>query len=221
MSTIQQTLSRVFGVSFTQLPDLTELRQYRHPNAFCCDARGELLGVFSSENACTALRIPAGWQHLEYLNVSDNKGLQSLAFEAPLPRLQHLDASGCQLEVLRIPAGFRALKNLYLQKNRLKTLNLEEGSPNLQLLDASGNELETLHLPEGFSSLAYLFLMDNALETFTFEGALPSLTILHLRNNRLQNVPAALVLSGALEAFTLRATPQKHTQTVFGRPGFI
>lgn len=46
MPTTPQTLEKIFGVTFTEQPTLAELRRYHHPNTYCCNKRGELIGVF-------------------------------------------------------------------------------------------------------------------------------------------------------------------------------
>ncbi len=206
MRTVQQTLEHTFGVSFVQQAILTELRQYHSPNTYCCNAQGELIGIFSSENEYTDITIPAEWQALEYLNLSDNKHLQRLTFEAALPHLQHLDGSDCQLEELTLPAGFDALQWLDVSRNQLKRLNLDGNFSELTYCDCSGNQLEVLEMPD-CPKLHYLYLNDNQLEKLVFRTSLPELEILHLRKNKLENLPDNFLTLTNLETLYLHGNP--------------
>jgi len=185
MSAVQQTLERTFTVPFTEQANLAELRQYHHPNTYCCNEKGELLGIFSSENNYTHITIPAAWQTLEYLNLSDNKELARLTFEAAMPHLQHLDVSDCQLSELTLPAGFKVLQWLDASGNKLQKVQLNGAMPALSYLDLSGNQLEHFALPAGFEALSYLYLNDNQLSTLTFATKMLKLEVLHLQKNKL------------------------------------
>jgi Leucine-rich repeat (LRR) protein len=188
MSAVPQTLERIFGVPFSPQAALTELRQYHHPNTYCCNAQGELIGIFSSEHDCTSITIPADWQALEYLNLSDNKHLQSLTFAAALPRLQHLDVSDCELSELMLPAGFDALRWLDVSRNKLQSAVLEGAFPALEYLDLSRNELSSFDLPEVAPKLQYIYLLNNQLKQLSFSTNLPELEVLHLRKNQLVEI---------------------------------
>lgn len=187
MNALQQTLEKIFGVPFTQQATLAELRQYHHPNTYCCNAEGELMGIFSSENDYTDITIPADWQQLEYLNLSDNKNLRHLTFEAALPRLQHLDGSDSGLKTLSILAGFEGLQWLDVSRNKLERLSLEGTFPKLTYCDFSGNKLNQLEMPD-CPKLQYLYLNDNQLVKLVFRASLLALEILHLKNNKLTTI---------------------------------
>lgn len=206
MSAVPQTLERIFGVPFSPQATLTELRQYHHPNTYCCNAQGELIGIFSSEHDCTSITIPADWQALEYLNLSDNEHQQSLTFAAALPRLQHLDVSDCELSELMLPAGFDALRWLDVSRNQLQRLHLAGNFPALSYCDCSGNQLEVLEMPD-CPRLYYLYLNDNQLAKLTFKAPLSALEILHLRNNKLENLPDNFLTLTSLETLYLHGNP--------------
>lgn len=187
MNALPQTLEKIFGVPFTQQATLAELRQYHHPNTYCCNAEGELMGIFSSENDYTDITIPADWQQLEYLNLSDNKNLRHLTFEAALPRLQHLDGSDSGLKTLSIPAGFEGLQWLDVSRNKLERLSLDGTFPKLNYCDLSGNQLEIVEMPD-CPALQYLYLNDNQLAKLVFQAPLSALQILHLKKNKLTTI---------------------------------
>lgn len=211
MNPVSQTLERIFGVPFTPQTTLEALRQYHSPNTFCCNAEGELIGIFSSENDYTEIKIPTDsaemkWSKLEYLNLSDNKKLQRLTFEAALPRLQHLDMSDCQLKELTLPTGFEALQWLDASRNKLQQVDLAEAIPMLAYLDLSGNQLNMLEIPD-CPKLQYLYLNNNQLEKLAFRASLSALEILHLRNNKLENLPDNFLTLTSLETLYLHGNP--------------
>ncbi len=206
MEAIQQALRQVFGVNFIKQADITELRQYHHPNTFCCNTEGELIGIFSSENDYTDITIPADWQALAYLNLSDNKNLQSLTFEGSLPRLRHLDVSDSQLSELTLLMGFDALRWLDVSRNKLGNLNLAGNFPKLTYCDFSSNQLGVLEIPD-CPKLQFLYLNDNQLVNLSFSTTLPALEILHLRNNKLENLPENFLALTSLETLYLHGNP--------------
>ncbi len=195
---VPSSLEQVFKVSFTKKDSIEELQEYHTPNAYCLDAAGKLLGLTSCENDYTSLTIPAEWEHLEYLDISDNAQLGSLTFEAALPNLNYLDVSDSQLKELHLPAGFDALDWLDASRNALEAVTFGGLLPQLTYMDVSGNQLERFTLPGGFAALQYLYLNDNVLAALIFEDAAPSaLQILHLRNNKLEALPPQLFVAGA------------------------
>ena len=72
-----------------------------------------------SNNQLAKVYIPKELNQLKYLNLSHNKQLQDVSFEAGLPSLERLEIAGCVLRQIHLPRGFHCLKALFLQKNQL------------------------------------------------------------------------------------------------------
>lgn len=188
-------------------------------NAFLADETGAVLALDLHPEDSSALDLsPFALPALQWLNVSDNERLTSLTLPASLPGLVHLDASQCALEKIEIPADAfsrqffgempRTVPSLYLQKNKLHTVDFKGGCPGLELLDLSGNELAALNLPAGFAQLAYLYLNDNSdLAKLSFFAPLRQLDTLHLRGCNLEQLPHQLLSFDSLRTLYLHDNP--------------
>ncbi len=104
------------------------------------------------------------------MDVSENKELKKLIFKCPQPKLRYLDASGCTLRSLTVPAGCKKLETLYLHKNQITEITFGGDCPSLELLDLSENRLTELELPYRFKELGNLFLQNNKLVDLTSLG---------------------------------------------------
>ncbi len=228
-----QEIKRRLGLEkFTEQPDLEELMKSDSPNAYyACNAQKQLIGLNLcgqeltddkiaflwetprlqalnlSENKLTAVAIPARMKDLIYLNLSENKSLQTATFSEGLPALEELDISECSLKELVLPKGFSALKTMDFRKNELAQVDFEGDCPALVSLDLSQNQLDHLDLPDGFGQLAYLYLNDNKLRRLHMASVLPRLETLHLRNNQLEELPANFLGLRSLETLYLYKNP--------------
>jgi hypothetical protein len=160
-----QKLEQIFGVPFTEQPNLQALRQFHAPNAYCCDDEGKIIGLCAGENEWTDLTIPADFQYLQYLNLSDNSSLQRLRFDGGLPGLRYLDVSDCKLAEFKLPEGFYQLEWLDVSRNQLKYFVPLGKYPALKHLDASNNELVDFpaNLLDKFPVLERIYLKKNPL----------------------------------------------------------
>jgi GTPase SAR1 family protein len=170
--TSAQQLEQLFGVSFQRKPDLFSLRQFEgydqapHVyNAFCEDTDGQLMGLCACGNEFEKVEIPGQWQHLTYLNLSDNKQLTELTFQQPLARLAHLDVSDSALKAFKLPEGMEALQWLDLSRNQLSRFSPLGNYPSLEYLDLSNNGLRAFKAAwiRQFPSLKALYLKNNDL----------------------------------------------------------
>ena len=200
-----QRLEQLFGVTFQQQPSLKALRQFHSKNTFCTNEKEEIIGLFTSENDWDRLNIPKDLQQLQYLNLSDNKSLSSLTFEAPLPALTHLDVSDCQLAGLELPAGFKQLKWIDLSRNQLQKIHFEGGLPALWYLDLTQNQIPELTLRA--RQLKNLYLNDNALNQLQFAAIPADLEVLQLRNNQLQQLPEHFLSLDQLKTLYVHGNP--------------
>ena len=87
--TAKQHLNTIFGVNFEEQQDLTGLRRFHAPNAFCCDEAGAVIGICATKLDAGVLEVPQDsfFARLEYLNLSNNEGLKKLIFQAALPSM--------------------------------------------------------------------------------------------------------------------------------------
>lgn len=161
-----------------------------------------------AENQLTEIEFSADFKNLRELNLAENKSLARLTFSAPLPLLERLDASECQISEFKLPDGFSNLKWLDLRKTGLKTLQLT-ACPALELLDLSGNGLEKFELPEGFGGLKYLYLNNNQLKNLDFEAAPRQLALLNLQKNQLADLPENLLSFTSLQTLYLHGNAFK------------
>ncbi|XP_060115629.1 reticulon-4 receptor-like 1 [Heteronotia binoei] len=159
-----------------------------------------------------------GFEHLEELDLGDNRELRALAPDTfrGLARLHALHLYKCGLASL--PAGlFRGLHNLqylYLQDNQLAALqeDLFGDLVNLSHLFLHGNRLRSLQQNtfRGLVNLDRLLLHQNRLQSVHRRAFhdLRRLTLLFLFNNSLAELPAeALAPLGALEYLRLNGNP--------------
>lgn len=153
------------------------------------------------------LQIPEELEHLRELRAYECKYLEKVDLPNTLNQLHYLDLSECALTQFQLPQGLLALKTLYLQKNKLQSLNWPESCPALLFADLSQNELHSLELPEGLKNLHYLYLNDNKLQNLQCSGTLPALQVLHLRNNQLEELPFVFVQNEGMETLYLHGNP--------------
>lgn len=168
-TSIKQQLEELFQVPFLQQENILAIRQFHdgYNNAFCVDGEGRVIGLCACENelAVEEVDIPVFLQQLQYLNLSDNKGLKRLKFTSPMPALWHVDLSDGELEELSIDYGCHSLKWLDASRNKLKLLVLKDSYESLEYLDLSGNELRefSAHFLKKFKNLKGLYLQGNKL----------------------------------------------------------
>ncbi len=159
-----------------------------YDNSYALNAAGHITALSLGDSKLKKLTLGVEAEALEYLYLSGSESLTEVVFEAPLPQLTHLYLNNCVIEQITFPAGFRALQQIYLQKNGLQQLVFEGDCPALVLVDASENALTQLSLPQGFANLTYLYLSENQL--VSLEAAnLPKLSTLYLQNNQFSNLP--------------------------------
>lgn len=164
--TPNEQLQSIFGFAFPDpVDDLTTLRQFHQPNAYCLDEAGRIMGISACENDFRQLIIPASLAHLQYLNLSDNAQLEQLSFEQPPTELRRLDVSDSALADFRLPAGCRQLNWLDLSRNQLTGFIPDGPAPRLSYLDLSGNQLRRFDADwlTHFPALKGLYLQGNAL----------------------------------------------------------
>ncbi|MDZ4704384.1 MAG: COR domain-containing protein [Saprospiraceae bacterium] len=169
----EQFLKTLFGVSFEEQSDLTALRQFFAPNAFCCNKAREVIGICATKLDVGELSLPA-LPDLQYLNLGNNEQLKKLEFQAALPALEHLDVSDSGLEgELKFPAGFDRLRWLDASRNKLKTFILVGQLAQLRHLDLSDNQLNefSAHLLVRFPKLVQFFLKGNPLTSAKRQAA--------------------------------------------------
>ena len=142
----KELLKEIFKVDFEEQSNIFTLRQFEHKNAFCCNKKGDIIGICACENDFTNLKISAQhFKQLEYLNLSDNNSLLSVEFDMALPQLVHVDVSDCALSTIQLPKGFIQLKDIYLQGNSLIEVILKGKYPQVRLLDIANNDkLQTI-----------------------------------------------------------------------------
>jgi GTPase SAR1 family protein len=159
------------------------------------------------ENELTEIHFPASMTALRFLNLSENKNLQSVGLQemSPSAPLEWLDLSECAITIFFF-SSFLNLQKLDLSRNKLTKFFIQGNCPKLFLLDASGNQLTTFELYGAFEALKYLYLNDNQIETLGFKFVLNALEILHLRNNKLDSIPNFLPF------------PKLQTLYLFGNP---
>ncbi|MEZ4987881.1 MAG: COR domain-containing protein [Saprospiraceae bacterium] len=161
---IATLLSDLFGVKFQQQPDMAALKQFHAPNAYCCNAAGDVVGICATKVAVAEVLFPA-IPSLQYLNVGGNEALKTWTFKAPLPALAHFDISDSGLDgVFQLPQGFDSLTWLDAARNGLTEFVLQGNVPLLAHLDLSGNQLRefSIRLFE-VPKLERLFLNNNPL----------------------------------------------------------
>ena len=185
----------------------------RLPNLFALDVQDNLL---------TSLLL-AGFDRLEYLDLSGNRLTTPPAGLAQLRHLKHLDMSDNQLTTLPAESlvdlfTVAALSTLDLAGNRLTHLPPELGRLRLQFLDLSDNQLT--HLPPELGrlrpALQHVFflvskpttltldLSDNLLTDLPHElGRISHLVHLDLSDNLLTDLPKALFRLDRLERLNL------------------
>ncbi|MFN8349050.1 MAG: COR domain-containing protein [Spirosomataceae bacterium] len=159
-----------------------------YDNSYALNATGQVTALSIGESKLKKIVLGKEAEALEYLYLGGSKSLTEVVFEVPLPHLTHLYLNNCAIEKITFPAGFRALQQIYLQKNGLQQLVFEGDCPALVLLDVSENGLTRFSLPQGFGNLSYLYLSGNQLASFEAIN-LPKLNTLHLQNNRFSNLP--------------------------------
>lgn len=166
------------------------------------------------ESSLTTLELGAEAEKLQYLSLSGQKNLKKVVFETVLPKLTHLYLDNCGLTEIRIPAGCEALKQIYLQGNKLTKIVFEGDCSELELLDLSNNKLTEFRLPEGFKELKYVYLNKNSLEKIGTAN-LPQLNILNLDDNQLSKLPFdfKLLESNGVELF-LSGHPVVHLESL-------
>ena len=230
---IIQQIEKQTGKQLTQLTGLENLAdaiRYKHNHSYVFE-NGNLvaLNVTETETLTRTEFDETACATLRYLNLSENKNLQSVTFAAALPNLKYLDLSECKLGKLTLPAGCKQLEKAWLQKSGLQEMTFEGPCPKLLLLDLSGNELEEFTLPGGFESLAYLYLAESKVthlaleheerepksEELKYKTPLPKLEILHLGKNDLELVPTNVVFSDTLKALYLAGNAPKNIPKVF------
>ncbi len=186
--TAKEQLASIFGKSFEQQENITEVRRYYSNNTFCLDGNGDIVAIFSSENDYEHIHLPAHLSKLQYLNLSDNSQLKKLTFESAMPALEHLDVSDSKLEELKLPEGFRQLRWVDVSRNQLQIFELEGAMPSLNFLDIGGNQIETLSLPS-CPTLEEVYALENRISSFRISSDCQMLTKIHLKDNLLETLP--------------------------------
>lgn len=149
----------------------------------------EIQALNLSENQLSVVSIPESLSALQFLDLSENKLLKMLTFEAGLPSLKKLELSECDLVSLNFPKGFEALDTLYAQDNQLTNFVIEGDCPNLRVLDLSGNKIETVSFPAGLPSLELLYLQGgNKIKDLSFLSETKSLQTLNLQGNTVSDI---------------------------------
>ena len=149
----------------------------------------ELQALNLTENGLKSLHLPVSLQQLQYFDISDNKNLKSLTFEAGLPALITFDASDSGLTNIYFPRGFDNLIKIDVSRNQLKECTFKEGMPALRHLDLSYNRLKTFTLAHGSGQLQFLYINKNKLQQLHFDTSLNQLKTLHLESNQLAELP--------------------------------
>ncbi|WP_373549156.1 COR domain-containing protein [Haliscomenobacter sp.] len=189
------TVDLLKDLKLTPLDNVEAVR--RQGNAYALDREGKLVAVSMTEKDLEELYLDEDCAHLEHLYLGRNKKLSKLEFKVALPELTHLYLNDCSLKALHIPAGFIALKQLYVQNNQFEELVFEGDCPELELLDGSGNGMKDLVMPDGFRYLKYIHLQKNLLESLPecFVG-MRQLDMLFLSGNPLSTISQDVVGSG-------------------------
>ncbi|MBL7816242.1 MAG: CHAT domain-containing protein [Saprospiraceae bacterium] len=129
-------------------------------DSYALNTEGGITALSLSDSSLESFALDASWQDLEYLYLSGNQSLKKVVFHTALPKLTHLYLNNCALEEITIPAGCKALQQIYVQKNQLKKIVFEGDCPELVLVDASENPLVEFRLPTIFPKMAYLYLVN-------------------------------------------------------------
>ena len=160
-----------------------------------------------SENKLTQLQFSRNLANLQFLNLSENKDLSEITFETGLPNLEELNISECSFHQLKLPAGFIALRILYVQQNKLKNLEIEGNCPNLEFLDASSNQLTSIHFSNDLPKLERLYLHEgNKLENIDSLKNAINLKTLNLASNLVRDITALKTLLIGGVSFSLEET---------------
>lgn len=156
-----------------------------YDNSYALNAAGDITALSLGNSNIKKLVLGKESEALEYLYLSSSESLKEVVFEVPLPHLTHLYLNKCAIKQITFPPGFRALQQIYLQKNGLQRLVFEGDCPSLVLMDMSENKLQEFYLPFSFEKLEYLYL-----------GG---------QNNIIQNIPREIVESGTNSCEAIKA----------------
>lgn len=185
----------------------------RKNNSYALNETGRLSAVSFSEQEISELSLEEDAMDLEHLYLAGNRELSRLTFNGTFSKLKHLYLNNCGLRQLKVPKGFSALKQLYLQKNQLELLEFVGACSALVLLDLSENQLQELILPEGFVSLKFLFLRYNRLAEIQFRRIPQLLDTLDVRENQLKSLPANFHTLSQLKTLYLAKNPEINIPT--------
>jgi hypothetical protein len=156
-----------------------------YDNSYALNAEKQITALSIGNSNLKTLVLGKEAEALEYLYLSGSELLKEVVFEVPLPQLTHLYLNNCVIEQITFPAGFRALQQIYLQKNGLQQLVFEGDCPALVLMDVSENKLQEFYLPFSFEKLEYLYLVGE--------------------NNVIRNIPREIVESGTNSCEAVKA----------------
>ncbi|HMQ64075.1 MAG TPA: COR domain-containing protein [Flavilitoribacter sp.] len=192
MHPILESLQKSLGINLRSESDLEEIKRTYSVNTYSQDETGEVTGlnlcngnwtdaqlrelwrlpglrvVQLCGNKLEKLIIPDSLEHLEWLDLSDNKNLQHLEFSGDSTQLVYLDVSDSALQELIFPKTAGKLERLDAARNRIETISLPEELPVLERLDLGSNKLSNFIFPSGSTRLSQVFLDKNELKEIAF-----------------------------------------------------
>lgn len=169
-----------------------------------------------SDNRLTGITLPADWDRLRTVRLSNNPQLKDIVVEKTIPsvRILHLDGTG--VKSLAFLKNFPNLETLTLPETGADLAVLRELGK-LRHLHASGLALTDTALAQigALTTLETLSLRQCHLQSIEPLAALTRLKILNLEQNTLRNVEPLASL-GALEGLFMAKNPLRSTQGMEG-----
>ena len=143
-----------------------------------------------SNNQLADFQLLVGFDHLVYLNVSNNriKHINYLAEEDKFPCLQRLEAQNnklIELPIIKAPK----LQYIDVSDNLIAKYDRAEGGhPALTIFKASQNKFKSLYLFKDMPKLREIYLDDNVISAMNDYENIPELRVLSLKQNRIEKL---------------------------------
>ncbi len=143
-----------------------------------------------SNNQLADFQQLATFDHLVYLNVSNNKikHINYLAEEDKLPNLQRLEAQNNKITELPL---IKAPKLQYLDvsgNSIAKYERIEGGHPALTVFKANQNKFKSLYFFKDMPKLREIHLADNMVAAMNDYENVPELRVLNLKHNKIEKL---------------------------------
>ncbi len=159
-----------------------------------------------SNNQLGDFQLLATFDHLVYLNISNNKikHINYLAEEEKFPALQRLEAQNNKITELPL---IKAPKLQYLDVSGnliAKYERIEGGHPSLTIFRANQNKFKSLYFFKDMPKLREIHLCDNVITTMNDYENIPELRVLSLKHNKIEKLDEDLPELANLTKLNLR-----------------